>query len=135
MEQSYEFVMGNLAKEAADAIEAAGTARNSRERDMQAVTLAVGRLKFECLCRTVRAQHATPWNRLEGIEAARFRALQRFSWTPDYVRTLSRDDLMFALQDELRELQLPAEAVHAATSWVNTYGLAIEFKGHLERPD
>lgn len=135
MEQSYQSLLGELLQEAAKEVDAKGTTNSRQERDRQAVIVGIGRFKLEALCRETRQRHGTPWAPLEKLEAAQYLAMKKYGWTIEYARGISRDDLMFALAEELHAFQLPEEARFAAKGWASNNGLWGEFKEHLDSPE
>ena len=48
---------------------------------------------------------------LMGIEAVHFLLIQKYSWLPRDVRAMSPEDMRLALEDELENWQLPADAI------------------------
>nr|WP_298165301.1 hypothetical protein [uncultured Pseudomonas sp.] len=134
MEQSYQSLLGQLLQEAAQEVDAKGDTSSRHEKDRQAVRIGIGRLKLEALCREIRQRHGTPWEPLEKLEAAQYLAMKKYGWTIEYARGISRDDLMFALAEELHSLQLPEEARLAARGWASNHGLWGELKDHLDSP-
>lgn len=134
MQKSYELLLGELLQEASEEVEAAGTLRTERARAAQAVRVGIGRLKFEVLSRETRARLGTPWAPLNDLDATQYLVLQKHNWTIEYVRGLSRDQLMFALAQEIYDLQLPEDARAAAKGWATRYGVWDELKDHLDDP-
>jgi len=134
MEKSYEWLLGELLQQASAEVEAAGTLRGDHAQGAQAVRIGIGRLKFEALCRDTRARLGSPWAPLNDLEAAQYLVLQKYSWTIEYVRGLSREQLMFALTREIHDFQLPNDARSAAKGWATRYGVWDELKDHLDDP-
>lgn len=135
MEQSYESLLGELLREAAQELDNKGTTNSRHEKERQAVRIGIGRLKLEALCRETRKRYGTPWAPLEKLEAAQYLAMKKYGWTIEYARGISRDDLMFALAEELYAFQLPEDARFAARIWAGNQGLWGELKEHLDSPE
>jgi hypothetical protein len=134
MKQSYESLLGELLQEASAEVDAAGTSNTRYARDKQAVRIGIGRFKFEALCHDIQSRLGSPWLPLEKLEAARYLALQKYRWTVEYACGLSREELMFALAEEIRDFQLPEDARRAAKGWATSHGLWDELKDHLDDP-
>ena len=132
MEQSYESLLGELLREAAQELDNKGTTNSRHEKERQAVRIGIGRLKLEALCRETRKRYGTPWAPLEKLEAAQYLAMKKYGWTIEYARGISRDDPMFALAEELHAFQLPEDARFTARIWASNHGLFGEFKDHLD---
>lgn len=49
-------------------------------------------------------------NDLSGIDAVHYYLMQKHHWTPAQVRSMSYDDLRFALTEEMQGWTLPADA-------------------------
>lgn len=134
MKQSYESLLGELLQEASAEVDAAGSYNTRYARDQQAVRIGIGRFKFEALCHDVQSRLGSPWLPLERLAAAQYLALQKYRWTIDYARGLTREELMFALAEEIVNFQLPEEARSAAKGWTTRHGLWDELKDHLDDP-
>ncbi|WP_289141176.1 hypothetical protein [uncultured Pseudomonas sp.] len=47
---------------------------------------------------------------VEGMDAVRFYLVQKFSWPPSQVRSMSYEDMSFVLQEEMAGFTYPKEA-------------------------
>ena len=47
---------------------------------------------------------------VEGMDAVRFYLVQKFSWAPSQVRSMSYEDMSFVLQEEMAGFTYPKEA-------------------------
>jgi hypothetical protein len=50
------------------------------------------------------------YTQVDGIDAVRFYLMQKHNWTPPTVRSLSYEDLLFALQEEMSGWTIGASA-------------------------
>lgn len=62
-----------------------------------------------CFCEKYRAQHATAWQKLEGILPAHLYLIDKHHWLPGQVASLDEDELLLLLHQELAGLRIPVD--------------------------
>lgn len=59
---------------------------------------------------SLRKKHG--WtNTLDGLDAVRYYLMQKHNWTPSQLRSMSPEDLRFALTEEMHGWTLPKDAI------------------------
>lgn len=81
-----------------------------RDADYREAAYAIypGYLLF-CFCEKYRAQHATAWQKLEGILPAHLYLIDKHHWLPGQVAPLDEDELLLLLHQELAGLRIPVD--------------------------
>lgn len=81
------------------------------DRDFRNAAYAAfpGYLLF-CSCENFRSQHATRWQKFEGLAPAHLHLIEKHHWLPDQVAALGETQLVQLLHKELAELRPPEQA-------------------------
>ncbi|WP_213706081.1 ECs1072 family phage-associated protein [Enterobacter asburiae] len=84
---------------------------NSNSFDAVRVKLRILQIfALECALQQYRLKHGTPFNPLEGKKALHHMIFEKTKWQLETIRTLSLNDSLFIINDELRLLELPPKA-------------------------
>ncbi|MDT0499686.1 MULTISPECIES: hypothetical protein [unclassified Halomonas] len=90
---------------------------SDRGRDEEALSRAMKEAfrnyLLHCYADNVRQELGTPWAPLEGLEAARFSAMEKLRLMPDAAGKLTTEDLAKVLHRELHGFTLPRPAAEA----------------------
>ncbi|WP_353979467.1 hypothetical protein [Salinicola endophyticus] len=90
----------------------------------EALREAFGFFLLTCYAASIRESRATLWCTLEGLDAARLVAMEKLKLHPHNARSMVEQDLIWALQSELREFTLPEGALNACRQTLNDAGLS-----------
>ncbi|WP_251977398.1 hypothetical protein [Salinicola avicenniae] len=95
----------------------------SDEREPAALTDAFGYFLLMSYAEALRQAYATPWLTLEGLDSARWKAMEKYRLHPHQARSMVEQDLEWALFAELREFALPDQALKACRPALEAAGL------------
>jgi hypothetical protein len=71
---------------------------------------AEGQLAYHLAVFGDRLAKREKYKSLDGLDAVHFYLVQKFSWLPSQVRSMSYEDLRFVLQEEMENFVLPVAA-------------------------
>ena len=111
---------GALSKHGVDRSEAS----NQDPAYQEALREAFGFFLLTCYAASIRESRATPWCTLEGLDAARLVAMETLKLHPHNARSMVEQDLIWALQSELRQFPLPEAAQNVCRQTLSDAGLA-----------
>ena len=101
-------------------------------RDSESMLRALGPYKLTCFCERYRVMNPSPWNDLPGDMPARIYLLNKHGWPPSQVLSLTVDELLLALHEELVSLRLNPVEAEPVRTWGASCGKFSLVEPHLE---